>query len=49
MSFKLTYATMFEPPAALHTSFEAAVERVRENLGGRYFLYVNGEDRPAER
>ena len=44
MSFKLTYATMFEPPAALHASFESAVARVREGLGGRYFLYVNGED-----
>jgi len=48
MSFKLTYATMFEPPAALHSSFEAAVERVREQLGGRYMLHINGEDRGTE-
>ena len=47
MSFKLTYATMFEPPAALHESFDAAVERVRERLGGRYFLHIDGEDRAA--
>lgn len=45
MSFKLTYATMFEPPAALHTSFDAAVARVRERLGGRYYLHIGGEDR----
>ena len=38
MSFKLTYATMFEPPAALHARFDAAVARVRERLGGRYYL-----------
>jgi acyl-CoA reductase-like NAD-dependent aldehyde dehydrogenase len=49
MSFKLTYATMFEPPAALHASFENAVERVRARLGGRYFLHVDGEDRGAGR
>jgi acyl-CoA reductase-like NAD-dependent aldehyde dehydrogenase len=45
MSFKLTYATMFEPPAALHASFEAAVGRARERLGGRYHLHVAGEER----
>ena len=49
MSFKLTYATMFEPPAALHASFDAAVERVRANLGGRFQLFVDGEDRATER
>ena len=49
MSFKLTYATMFEPPAALHTSFEAAVQRVRAQLGGRHALHIAGEDRAAER
>ncbi|HET9330064.1 MAG TPA: aldehyde dehydrogenase family protein, partial [Steroidobacteraceae bacterium] len=49
MSFKLTYATMFEPPPELHSSFEAAVARVREQLGGRQALFLNGEDRAAER
>jgi len=47
MSFRLTYATMFEPPAELHTSFDAAVERVRAQLGGRHTLYLNGADRGA--
>ena len=47
MSFRLTYATMFEPPPQLHTRFDAAVERVRAQLGGRQALYLNGEDRGA--
>ena len=49
MSFKLTYATMFEPPPALHTRFDAAVTQVRERLGGRYYLHIDGEDRAASR
>jgi 1-pyrroline-5-carboxylate dehydrogenase len=49
MSFKLTYATMFEPPEALHASFEAALERARERLGGRYGLYIAGEERGTPR
>ena len=28
MSFKLTYATMFDPPEELHQRFEAAMGRV---------------------
>ena len=42
MSFKLTYATMFDPPEELHTSFEAAIARARERLGGRYHLLHRG-------
>ena len=49
MSFKLTYATMFEPPPQLHERFEAAVARVRANLGGRRCLHLAGEDRGADR
>ena len=49
MSFKLTYATMFEPPASLHTSFESAVERMRGRLGGRHLLHIAGEERATER
>jgi acyl-CoA reductase-like NAD-dependent aldehyde dehydrogenase len=49
MSFKLTYATMFEPPPELHARFEAAVERVRAGLGRRQSLFLEGEDRPAGR
>jgi 1-pyrroline-5-carboxylate dehydrogenase len=49
MTFKLTYATMFEPPEALHASFEAALMRARERLGGRYQLHIGGEERAATR
>ena len=49
MTFKLTYATMFDPPEELHARFEAAVERVRATLGAAHRLYLDGADRPAER
>jgi len=32
MSFKLTYATMFDPPAELHASFDSAVARALAKL-----------------
>ena len=28
MNFKLTYATMFDPPEAMHERFESALARV---------------------
>jgi acyl-CoA reductase-like NAD-dependent aldehyde dehydrogenase len=45
MSFKLTYATMFDPPEELHQRFEAAMARISKNLGRRHPLYIDGEDR----
>jgi len=45
MTFKLTYATMFDPPEELHTRFEAAMKRVRAQLGGSHPLYIAGSDR----
>ncbi len=47
MTFRLTYATMFDPPAALHASFDAAVEQARARLGGQYHLFIRGEDKPT--
>jgi 1-pyrroline-5-carboxylate dehydrogenase len=44
MSFRLTYATMFDPPAEMHTRFEAAVEEVRAGLGRDHALYLDGRD-----
>jgi len=38
MSFKLTYASMFNPPAELHTRFDAALAEVRAGLGASYAL-----------
>ena len=48
MTFKLTYATMFDPPETLHARFDAAMQRVRGALGAAHPLYVAGSDRPAE-
>jgi len=48
MSFKLTYATMFDPPEELHTRFEAAMQRVRARLGGSHALHIAGTDRLTE-
>ena len=47
MNFKLTYATMFNPPAEMHARFDAALDEVNRSLGATYSLYINGEDRVA--
>ena len=44
MSFKLTYASMFNPPAELHARFDAALAEVRAALGKRHALHVDGAD-----
>ncbi|MBV8575141.1 MAG: aldehyde dehydrogenase family protein, partial [Acetobacteraceae bacterium] len=49
MSFKLTYSTMFDPPAELHTRFDEAMARVRGTLGQTHALHVAGEDRLSAR
>jgi acyl-CoA reductase-like NAD-dependent aldehyde dehydrogenase len=49
MSFRLTYATMFNPPEAMHQGFDAALDKVRANLGARHDLFINGADRATER
>ena len=46
--FKLTYATMFNPPEELHTRFEEALAEVRANLGQEYGMIIKGEERFAE-
>ncbi len=45
MNFKLTYATMFNPPAVMHTRFDAALAELNRSLGATHPLYINGEDR----
>src|SRR5256885_3256484 len=49
MSFKLTYSTMFDPPAELHANFDSAVALALAKLGGRHALHVAGEERGAAR
>jgi len=45
MSFKLTYATMFDPPEELHQRFDAAMARVHAGLGASHGLYIAGAER----
>ena len=44
-SFKLTYATMFNPPEELHTRYAEAMEELRANLGQEYPMIIGGEER----
>ena len=46
--FKLTYATMFNPPEELHTRFEEALEKTRANLGKEYGMIISGQERFAD-
>jgi 1-pyrroline-5-carboxylate dehydrogenase len=46
--FKLTYATMFNPPPELHTRFDEALADVKSNLGVEYGMFINGQERFAE-
>lgn len=46
--FKLTYATMFNPPEELHERFDQAIKATRARLGERHFMIINGEDRDAK-
>ncbi len=43
-NFKLTYATMFNPPDELHSSFDAAVTAIKANLGKEHGMIINGKD-----
>ena len=46
--FKLTYATMFNPPPELHTRFDEALADVKSNLGVEYGMLIDGQERFAE-
>jgi 1-pyrroline-5-carboxylate dehydrogenase len=48
MAYKLTYSTMFNPPAELHERFEAALTRVRGQLGQTHANFIDGADRTAQ-
>ncbi|GAB4469988.1 MAG: L-glutamate gamma-semialdehyde dehydrogenase [Burkholderiaceae bacterium] len=47
--FKLTYSTMFDPPAALHERFDAALARAKQSLGRDYPLWIDGRAWATER
>ncbi len=44
MAFKLTYATMFNPPEELHKGFDKAVATLKANLGKEYGMIIDGKD-----
>ncbi len=43
--FKLTYATMFNPPEEFHTQFEAALARLKASLGKEHGMLIGGKER----
>src|SRR5437764_257164 len=45
MNFKLTYATMFNPPPEMHARFDAALAEINSGLGATHPLYIDGQDR----
>jgi len=48
--FKLTYASMFNPPEEVHTRFEAALEHVKsELLGETHAMLIDNQDVYAEK
>jgi 1-pyrroline-5-carboxylate dehydrogenase len=47
-TFKLTYATMFNPPDELHDRFDEALAKTRANLGQEYAMIINGKDHLAD-
>ena len=42
--FKLTYATMYNPPEELHTKFDAALAKTKASLGKEYAMIIDGKD-----
>ncbi len=43
-AFKLTYATMFNPPEELHTRFEATLAEKKARLGEEYAMFIDGKE-----
>lgn len=43
-SFKLTYATMFNPPELLHEQYDASLTSIKANLGKEYAMLIDGKD-----
>ncbi len=42
--FRLTYATMYDPPEELHAKYEATLEQVRASLGAEHAMIIDGKD-----
>ena len=46
--FKLTYATMFNPPEELHTQFEASLAKLKANMGQEQTMLIGGKEVRAD-
>ncbi len=44
MDFKITYATIYNPPEELHTKYDAALKKVQSSLGKEYAMIINNKD-----
>lgn len=42
--FKLTYATMYNPPDELHTAYDQSIADLKANLGKEYAMFIDGKD-----
>ena len=47
--FKVTYATLSSPSPKLHEMFDEAVERVKAEFGKTYPMFIDGEERFADK
>jgi len=47
--YRLTYATMFDPPPSLHQRFDQALAQVRQRLGGDHAMCIGGRPRAGGR
>ncbi len=47
--FKVTYSTLATPDPTLHELYEAAVVRAKANFGKVYPMFINGEERFADK
>ena len=47
-AFELTYATMYNPPEALHEKYEAALGAIRGSLGQTHAMLIDGKDHLTE-
>ena len=43
-SFKLTYATMYNPPEDLHTRYDEALAKLKTELGREHGMIIDGKD-----
>jgi 1-pyrroline-5-carboxylate dehydrogenase len=48
MAFKLTYATMYNPPDELHVYFDASLAKLKGKLGQEYAMLIGGKDVKAD-